>query len=150
MGKVNLALVFPILVAAFLLLLTVAVAVPIYEHHYGCFVYAGKLSATPNDYVSIRNPDPNLKQALENPGASIFVSSFENMPKYDVASNHGNVTGSTNVSVEYNGEYYHIMAAIADPSPTPFVMFYIVLPICWVIFGVSLLVVRFAGRKAKT
>jgi hypothetical protein len=113
-------------------------------------VSAQRLTVAPETYVSIQNPDPFLQKALNEPDTPVYVPSFDGTPKYEVISAHGNITNWNPVVVEYNGGFYSVGALIADPSPAPFFLLFVVSPVCWAIFVLSLLALWLRGRKATS
>ena len=108
-----------------------------FDHKYGMFVDAHPLPNMPEAYFSISNPDPYLLKAITPPSEPVSVPPSY-YPKYDIVATYGNVTSLGSQSIEYEGGFYNIGVLSADPAGTPFFTLFVTLPICWLLFGVSI------------
>lgn len=103
------------------------------EFHYGPLIVAEKLSAKPEQYVVVTDPDPYLLEALSNPRSLVFVYSWKDTPMFDALLNAGTD------NVEYNDAYYRVGFGSVDPV---FGGCWLPLLISWIVLGVSFAVTR--------
>ena len=74
------------------------------ELKYGSALVCQKLSAKPEKYVVVPDPDPYLLEALSNSGTPVFVGSFENTKVDELVWAQGTD------NLEYNNAYYTYLA----------------------------------------
>ena len=103
------------------------------QFHYGPLIVAEKLSAKPEEYVVVTDPDHYLLEALSNPGRPVFVRSWKDTPMFDTLLEAG-----TN-NVEYNVTYYMIEFGSLEPA---FGGYWLLLLVSWIVLGVSFAITR--------
>jgi len=109
------------------------------ECRYGPMLWAERLSAKPEKYIVVTDPDPYLLEALSNPETEVFIGYWENTNIDELVMAY-----DTN-NVEYNGTYYMVNLITDHPFYGGFLL---ILLVSWIGLGVGFIISLVTARRA--